>query len=81
MIETAYGLNHAFTAPHRIATKVGSDILDNGGTAIEAMVAAAATIAVVSLKLSLQPVIQDFALNYRLKQKTKDWIQLVHVLV
>ncbi|NDD89138.1 MAG: gamma-glutamyltransferase [Rhodobacteraceae bacterium] len=47
MIETAYGLNHAFTAPHRIATKVGSDILDNGGTAIEAMVAAAATIAVV----------------------------------
>ncbi|NCX91784.1 MAG: gamma-glutamyltransferase, partial [Rhodobacteraceae bacterium] len=47
MIETAYGLNHAFTAPHRIATKVGSDILDHGGNAIEAMVAAAATIAVV----------------------------------
>jgi Gamma-glutamyltransferase len=47
MIETAYGLNHAFTAPHRVATKVGSDVLDQGGTAIEAMVAAAATIAVV----------------------------------
>lgn len=47
MIETALGLNGAFTAPHRIATKVGADILEAGGNAIEAMVAAAATIAVV----------------------------------
>jgi len=47
MIETALGLTSGFTAPHRIATKVGSDVLDAGGTAIEAMVAAAATIAVV----------------------------------
>ena len=47
MIETALGLNTAFTAPHRLATKAGADILEDGGTAIEAMVAAAATIAVV----------------------------------
>lgn len=47
MIETALGLTSGFTAPHRVATKVGADVLDAGGTAIEAMVAAAATIAVV----------------------------------
>lgn len=47
MIETALGLTGGFTAPHRVATKVGADVLDAGGTAIEAMVAAAATIAVV----------------------------------
>ncbi|BDX06524.1 gamma-glutamyltransferase family protein [Planctobacterium marinum] len=36
-----------FTAPHSAATEAGSEILQQGGTAIEAMVAAAATIAVV----------------------------------
>lgn len=47
MIETALGLQAGFTAPHRIATKIGIDVLETGGTAIEAMVAAAAAIAVV----------------------------------
>lgn len=37
----------AFTAPHHEATKAGQAILEQGGTAIEAMVSAAATIAVV----------------------------------
>ena len=47
MIETALGTNIAFTAPHRLATKAGFDILEAGGSAVEAMVAAAAQIAVV----------------------------------
>lgn len=47
MIETALGLTSGFTAPHRVAAKIGADILEAGGTAIEAMVAAAAAIAVV----------------------------------
>ncbi len=47
MIETALGTSIAFTAPHRLATKAGYDILEGGGTAVEAMVAAAAQIAVV----------------------------------
>ena len=47
MIETALGTSIAFTAPHRLATKAGYDILEAGGTAVEAMVAAAAQIAVV----------------------------------
>lgn len=36
-----------FTAPHYAAAQAGQHILENGGTAIEAMVAAAASIAVV----------------------------------
>lgn len=36
-----------FTAPHFSAAEAGAEILENGGTAIEAMVAAAASIAVV----------------------------------
>lgn len=36
----------AFTAPHFKAAQVGQQILDAGGTASEAMVAAAAMIAV-----------------------------------
>lgn len=36
-----------FTAPHFAATEAGTEIIEQGGTAIEAMVAAAATIAVV----------------------------------
>ena len=47
MIETALGTSIAFTAPHRLATNAGYDILEAGGTAVEAMVAAAAQIAVV----------------------------------
>lgn len=47
MIETALGIRTAFTAPHRLATKTGADILEDGGSALEAMVAAAAVIAVV----------------------------------
>ena len=38
--------NIAFTAPHFAASQVGLNILEKGGTAIEAMVAAAASIAV-----------------------------------
>ncbi|WP_158969317.1 gamma-glutamyltransferase family protein [Paraglaciecola sp. L3A3] len=37
----------AFTAPHWAATEAGIDILENGGSAVEAMVAAAAVISVV----------------------------------
>lgn len=36
-----------FTAPHGAASKIGLEILQQGGTAVEAMVAAAASIAVV----------------------------------
>ena len=39
--------NIAFTAPHKTATQAGIFILEQGGTATEAMVAAAATISVV----------------------------------
>ena len=46
MLETALGFNGAFTAPHRAAALTGRDILHAGGSAIEAMVAATATIAV-----------------------------------
>ena len=38
--------NFGFTAPHYAAAQVGNTILERGGTAIEAMVAAAASIAV-----------------------------------
>ena len=38
--------NVGFTAPHFAASQVGLNILEKGGTAIEAMVAAAASIAV-----------------------------------
>lgn len=37
----------AFTAPHWAATEAGLEILENGGTAVEAMVAAAAVITLV----------------------------------
>lgn len=46
MIETALGLRHAITAPHRTAAEIGAEVMEAGGTAIEAMVAAAAAIAV-----------------------------------
>ncbi len=47
MLNAATGFEGAFTAPHRAAAMAGRDVLKAGGTAIEAMVAAAATIAVV----------------------------------
>ncbi|WP_019956077.1 gamma-glutamyltransferase family protein [Yoonia vestfoldensis] len=46
MISSAYGFNGGFSAPHRAAALAGRDILAAGGSAVEAMVAAAATIAV-----------------------------------
>ncbi|WP_371156917.1 gamma-glutamyltransferase family protein [Jannaschia sp. 2305UL9-9] len=47
MLKSSLGLNGGVTAPHRAAALAGRDVLAAGGTAIEAMVAAAATIAVV----------------------------------
>lgn len=47
MIYTRHSLSGMFTAPHHLAAEAGADILRNGGNAVEAMVAAAATIAVV----------------------------------
>lgn len=46
MLKSSLGLNGGMTAPHRAAALAGRDVLTAGGTAIEAMVAAAATIAV-----------------------------------
>ncbi|MGB3406832.1 MAG: gamma-glutamyltransferase [Jannaschia sp.] len=47
MLHAALGYEGGVTAPHRAAALAGRDVLRDGGTAIEAMVAAAATIAVV----------------------------------
>jgi oxamate amidohydrolase len=47
MLHTALGYNGVVTAPHRIAALAGRDVLAAGGTAIEAMIAAAAMVAVV----------------------------------
>jgi gamma-glutamyltranspeptidase/glutathione hydrolase len=47
MLHSALGFGGCFSAPHRAAALAGCDVLKAGGTAIEAMVAAAATIAVV----------------------------------
>jgi oxamate amidohydrolase len=47
MLNTAYGYQGGFSAPHRLATLTGQNVLAKGGSAIEAMVAAAATISVV----------------------------------
>jgi len=46
MLHSATGFDGAFSAPHRAAALAGRDILRAGGTAMEAMVSAAATIAV-----------------------------------
>ena len=46
MLSSAYGFNGGVSAPHRAAALAGRDILNAGGSAVEAMVAAAATIAV-----------------------------------
>ncbi len=47
MLKTSFGFKGCVTAPHQVASKAGVEVLEQGGTAIEAMVAAAATIAVV----------------------------------
>ncbi|MCR4282025.1 MAG: gamma-glutamyltransferase, partial [Bauldia sp.] len=47
MSETVVGEKGMVTAPHRAAAEAGGEVLKAGGNAIEAMIAAAATIAVV----------------------------------
>ena len=47
MIHTLKSLGGMVVAPHHLAAQAGRDVLRQGGNAIEAMVAAAATIAVV----------------------------------
>lgn len=47
MLQTALGTRGMVTAPHSMAAQAGLSVLRSGGNAIEAMVAAASTIAVV----------------------------------
>ncbi len=47
MLQTKRSYRGMVTAPHHLAAQAGLDILSDGGNAIEAMIAAAATIAVV----------------------------------
>ena len=47
MIRTKSARRGAFVAPHHLAAQTGLAVLREGGNAIEAMVAAAATVAVV----------------------------------
>jgi gamma-glutamyltranspeptidase/glutathione hydrolase len=47
MLQTARSYNGMVVAPHHLAAQAGLSVLKDGGNAIEAMVAAAATIAVV----------------------------------
>ncbi|NQU55674.1 MAG: gamma-glutamyltransferase, partial [Rhodospirillales bacterium] len=47
MIYTKHGRNGMVSAPHHLAAEAGANVLRAGGNAVEAMVAAAATIAVV----------------------------------
>ncbi|MGE0719218.1 MAG: gamma-glutamyltransferase family protein [Alphaproteobacteria bacterium] len=47
MLHTAYALAGMITAPHHLAAQAGQAVLREGGNAVEAMVAAAAAIAVV----------------------------------
>ena len=47
MIETRRGYGGAVIAPHHAAAEAGAEILREGGNALEAMIAAAATISVV----------------------------------
>jgi len=47
MIYTKHGQNGMMSAPHHLAAEAGANILRAGGNAVEAMVAAAAAIAVV----------------------------------
>lgn len=47
MLKTVYSTKGMMVSPHHLASQAGRDVLAEGGNAIEAMVAAAATIAVV----------------------------------
>ena len=47
MFSSKYSYNHMMIAPHYLAAKTGSEILKEGGNAIEAMIASAAMISVV----------------------------------
>ncbi len=47
MLRSRTALGGMVTAPHHLAAQAGRDILRDGGNAVEAMIAAAATIAVV----------------------------------
>jgi len=47
MLKTVYSTQAMMVAPHHLAAQAGRDVLAEGGNAVEAMVAAAATIAVV----------------------------------
>lgn len=46
-MKTVHGRNGMVTAPHHLAARAGCDVLRDGGTAVEAAVAVAATLAVV----------------------------------
>src|SRR5512136_3410398 len=47
MLQTPRGTHGAVVAPHNLAAQAGLAVLRDGGNAIEAMVAAASTVAVV----------------------------------
>ncbi|SHL41734.1 gamma-glutamyltransferase family protein [Phytopseudomonas punonensis] len=47
MLKSTHATGGLFVAPHHLAAQAGRDVLKAGGNAVEAMVAAAATIAVV----------------------------------
>lgn len=47
MLKTVYSTRGMMVAPHHLAAQAGRDVLAEGGNAVEAMVAAAAAIAVV----------------------------------
>lgn len=47
MLNTTMGTRGMVTAPHHLAAQAGRDVLQEGGSAVEAMVSAAAVIAVV----------------------------------
>ncbi|WP_027853011.1 gamma-glutamyltransferase family protein [Marinobacterium litorale] len=47
MLKTVYSTRGMMVAPHHLAAQAGRDVLAEGGNAVEAMVAAASTIAVV----------------------------------
>ena len=47
MLRSTFANNGMVVAPHHLAAETGRDVLRDGGNAIEAVVAAAATIAVV----------------------------------
>lgn len=47
MLQTSASMEGMVVAPHHLAAQAGRDVLRDGGNAVEAMVAAAATIAVV----------------------------------